>query len=146
MATFYSTQYEDAYVDIPSNKIAVGEQSGEVKVAQFNVALAGAATTSDIIKLWRAPQGARILAMRFVCDDLGTTGAFNIGWAASANGAQSASATGIASAVDVSTAAVATVYYPNNAKFAAEVDVQIAPSTNTTAAGNISGYFLYVQA
>ena len=146
MATIYSTQYEDAYVDVPSNKIQPGDISGDVKVAQFNVTLSGAITTSDVVKLVKLPKGSRILLMRFVCSDLGTTGALNIGWAASSDGPEAASATGIASAVDVNTAAVATQYYPNNSRLAGAVDVQIVPSANTTAAGTMSGYILYSMA
>lgn len=143
MPTFYSSQFNGAYQSVPSQNIAPGELSGDVRHAAFNVALAGAITTSDLVKLVKLPRGAKLIMMRFVCDDLGTTGALNIGWSASADGAEAASATGIASAVDVNTAAVATVYYPNK-EFAGEVDIQIAPSANTTAAGNISGYLLYV--
>ena len=143
MATYYGSQYTDAYVSVPSVKIGPGEQSGEVKHAAFNITLAGAVTTSDIIKLAKLPKNSKLILMRFVCADLGTTGTLNIGWAASADGVQSASATGIASAVDVNTAAVATVYYPNQ-EFTGEVDIQIAPAANTTAGGAISGYLLYV--
>jgi len=143
MANYYSSQFQAAYVDVPSNKIAPGDQSGEIKHAAFNVALAGAVTTSDLIKLVKIPKNAKLLLMRFVCSDLGSAGAFNIGWSASADAAQSASANGIVATLDVNTAAVATVYYPNQ-EFAGEVDIQIAPSTNTTAAGTISGYVMYV--
>jgi len=150
MATYYSDQYQDAYVDVPSNKIAPGDIAGSVEHAAFNVTLAGAVALNEKIKLAKIPKGAKVLFMRFVSSDLGTTGDLDIGWSASAaldsSGSPivAASATGIAAAVDVNAAAVATQYYPNQ-HFAEEVDLQLNASEATTAAGTISGYIMYVR-
>lgn len=152
MATYYSNQYQDAYVDVPSDKIRPGDQSGDVKMLAFDVTLSGAVALAEIIKLGKIPKGARVLSMKFNCTDLGTTGAFNIGHAASAeldssgSAVEAAAATFLGSAIDVNTAAVAAVYYPAGSKrVAAEVDLQLAASTATTVAGTINGYLLYVM-
>lgn len=152
MALFYSDQFNAAYVAVPVTKIRPGDQSGDIKCLAFDVTLAGAITTSDILKLGKIPKGARVLSMRFNCTDLGTTGAFNIGHAASdekdsaGSPVEAAAATFLGSAIDVNTAAVATTYFPAGSKrVAAEVDLQIVPSTATTAAGTINGYLLYVM-
>ena len=89
---------------------------------------------------------------------MGTTGAINVGWAASAelnssgSAVEAASAAGFFSALDINTAAAqqnmsdvsgaAVAGYLK--KFSAEVDVQMAPSTVWTAtSGTIKGFIKY---
>lgn len=145
MPTYFSSQFQQAYVTVPSEKISVGDSSGDVQVAQFNIAATAAVLSSaDILKLVKLPQGSRILQVRLVVGALGA-GTLNVGWSASANGLEAASASGVVSALAV-TSATANVYYPNNARFAGEVDLQIIPVVSTSASGAISGYVLYSKA
>lgn len=141
MANFYSTQYNNAYVAVPSVNIVPGDQSGDVRHAAFDVTLSGVITTSDVVKLCQIPKGAKLIGVVIKTSAM-TSGALNLGWAASADGAQSGAATGVASAIAVSSAAVNT-YYPLQ-EMAGAVDLQAVPSTNTGAAGTINGFALYV--
>lgn len=143
MATYYSSQYQAAYVDVPSNKISPGDVSGVVKFAYFSVALAGAVALNEVIKLVRLPKNSKLIFFRIVNTDLGSAGDLNIGWSASADGVQTASADGIVAALDVNAAAGANNYWLSQ-EFAGEVDIQCAASEATTAAGTLSGYLMYV--
>lgn len=147
MATYYSNEYQDAYVDVPSNKIAAGNISGTVLHANFTVDLAGAVALNEVIKLVKIPKGARLLQLRFVNTDLGSAGDLDIGWSASEEtsggvAVELGDQDGIVAALDVNAAAGANNYYPNR-KFAAEVDLQCTAVEATTAAGTLSGYILY---
>lgn len=158
MATFYSSQYANI-VAVPSAKIDSPDAGGDVKIAYFEyVATASIPATSDVIKLCILPKGARVLDVEISSPDMGTTGAINVGWAASSelgstgSAVEAANATGFMAALDINTAAVvANMSDVSGAaaagylkKFSATVDVQIAPSTIWTAtSGTIKGFIKY---
>jgi len=147
MATVYSDQYTDAYVDVPSNKIAPGDISGKVLHAAFSITTPTIVAIDDIIKLVRLPKGAKLLMFRYTAADLGSAGDLDIGWSSSVSidpndSGEAGSRTGIAAAVDFNAAASANTYYPNR-EFAAAVDLQFQATEATTASGLISGYVLY---
>lgn len=163
MATLYSNQYQDAYVDVPSSKIGPGDQSGDLKFLFFDFTVPGTAPTdADIVKLAKLPKGARVVEACLSFPDLGTAGVVELGWAASAekdgpNGLtgtvlEAADDNGFLASVDVNAAAntVKMSSDMNNAagllkNFSAEVDVQLLVTTAWTAtSGTVKGYLSYV--
>ncbi len=153
MATFYSSQYKNAYVDVPAVKIASGDFNGRTQIAYFEYTVVSAPTNGDVLKLFKLPAGARVLNAVVSHDDLGTAGVLKLGWAASADAVESADDDGFIVSIDVATAAqIITIHEASGAavpglfkKFAAEVDVQLAISTAWTAtSGSIKGYIEYV--
>lgn len=159
MAIYFSTQYQNL-VNVPQTKIDAPDAAGAVKIAYFEyVATAIIPATTDFIKLCVIPKGARVLDVEIGAPDMGTTGAINVGWAASGEltsaGAvvEAASAAGFMAALDINTApAIANMSDVAGAsaagylkKFAASVDLQIAPSTIwTVTSGTIKGFVKYV--
>lgn len=161
MATIYSNQYQDAYVDVPSDKIRPGDQSGDVRFMFFDHTITAAPTDGDILKLGRLPKGARIVDACLSFPDLGTAGVLNVGWAASAeldgpNGLsgsaiEAADADGLFVSLDVN-AAADTVLASSQVnvpgilkKFSAAVDIQATITTAwTVTSGTIRGYVSYV--
>ncbi len=165
MATLYSNQYQDAYVDVPSSKIGPGDQSGDVKFLFFDFTVPGTAPTDgDIYKLAKLPKGARVIEACLSFPDLTDSGVVELGWAASAekdgpNGLtgtvlEAADDNGFLASVDVTTAAntVKMSSDMNNAagmlkNFSAEVDVELTVTDAWTAvAGVVKGYITYVIA
>ncbi len=158
MATVYGSQYTDAYVSVPSVKIAPGLQSGEVKFMYFSYALTAILGANDIVKLGKIPKNAMVIDAVLTFPDLGTTGVLDLGWAASAelsggSAVEAADADGFLVGVDVNAAAntvntmeVAGAAVPGFLKeFNAECDLQLVATTATTAtSGTIKGYIKYV--
>lgn len=162
MATLYSTQYNQAYVAVPSSKIAPGDSNSSIMFKYFEYTFTAAPATNDIIKLFKLPKNTRVLDFEMSFPDLGTTGVLDVGWAASAEltvgtttPVEAADADGFLVDVDVNTAAaivnmadVTGAAVPGYLKeFGAEVDVQIDVNTTwTVASGTIKGYIKYVNA
>ena len=153
MATIYSDQYQDAYVDVPSNKIGRGEFNAKVHIIYFSHTVTAAPSNGDVLKLCKLPKGARVLNAVLSHGDLGTAGTLNLGWAASDDAVESADADGLIASIDVATAAaIVTMHEQTGAavpgllkQFAAEVDVQLDIATAWTAtSGSIKGYIEYV--
>lgn len=160
MPTLYSNQYQDAYVDQPTNKIKRGDQSGEVKHIfwDYPISASTVPADADIIKLAKLPKGARLIEACIQFSDLGGSGTVNVGWAASAeldeNGSVvvAADATGIFSAVDLDTAADTLLMSQQQANpaglakaFDAEVDIQMAVTDAWSATtGTLKGWLQYV--
>jgi len=153
MATLYSSQYQDAYVSKPMEQIDKGFDSGDIKFKYFSYTVTAAPTNGDVLKLFKIPKGAIILDFEIAHPDLGTAGSLNIGWAAGADGVESADADGFMAAVDVNAAAaiqnmadVSGAATPGYLKqFSEEVDCQIDIATAWTAtSGTIKGYIKYV--
>lgn len=158
MATYYGNEWQDAFVDVPTSKIAPADDKGHVYHKRFSYTLPSIApTTSDIIKLVKIPKGARVLDVVFSHPDMGSAGDLDIGWAASAELDSSGSAVVAASAdgffadADVNAAAgIKRMSAVSGAaaagflkKFDAEVDMQIAiPEAWTATSGEIVGYVL----
>lgn len=84
MADFYGSNYQKAYVNLPSEKIPPGEVSGDLKVAYDEYTFAANAfVLSDVIKLGiKIPKGARIHEAVVIAPSLGTTGIFSLGTSA----------------------------------------------------------------
>lgn len=154
MATLYGNQYQDAFVDVPSNKVKGKDLGGELKRMYFDYTVTAAPTAGDIIKLGKLPAGARVHNAGLQFPDLGTAGILNLGWAAGANGLEAADADGLLVSVDVNTAADAVSMQIQmeaggaNAgymkEFSEEVEVQIDVATAwTVSAGTIKGFIEY---
>lgn len=163
MATLYSDQYSDAYVEVPSSKINSPDFNGIPRIAYFSYPLPSVApSNSDVIKLCKLPKGARVLNAVLDLPDLGDTTVLDLGWAASAELDSSGSAVeaadddGLLASIDgdvakdafsMLTAMEAGGTLPGHLKkFSAEVDVQIKVTdawTSTTTTDSIKGYILY---
>lgn len=164
MATIYSNQYQDAYVDVPSNKIRAGDFNGQVQFAFFDLSVpAVAPSNADVVKLCKLPKGARVLDAVLVLPDLGDTTALDLGWAASEEldsdgvAVEAADDDGLLAAIDGDVAADAfsmqalaeagTIAAGLLKKFSAEVDIQITIDdawTSTTTTDTIKGYIKFV--
>jgi hypothetical protein len=90
-----------------------GRAHGHEKVAICEYTAAGVIADNDVILLTRIPVDARITSVRFWSDDLGTTGAFNLGFypgnidASDIVLGDALDEDALATAIDVNTAAVA---------------------------------------
>ncbi len=165
MATLYSSQYQDAYVDVPSDKIRQGDMNGNVRYLHFDFPVpASVPTNADIIKLGKIPKGARVLDAVLVLPDLGDTTVLELGWAASveldsaAVAIEAADPDGFMASVDGDIAADAfsmlgiaqgaSANLPGLLKrFSAECDLQITVTdawTSTTTTDSIKGYIQFV--
>ena len=151
MATFYSNQYQNAYVDVPSTKIRPGDVTGVLMVLYFDFTIPGTAPiANDVFKLGRIPKGSRVIDMQIQFPDMGSAGLVDIGWAASADGVEAANATGFYSALDVNTAAIiaSILEVPSAAGFCklfdAEVDLELKVNTAwTVTSGTVKGNLQY---
>ena len=139
MADQYSTEYKAKYVTVPSS-MASRNKADLVKTiyAKWDLSVAAASVaTSDTVYLAKIPKGARVIDALAKFGDLGTGGTVDIGWQASADGLETASSTGLFTALDVQTAADAVLASINQAnapgigkEFAGEVNVVLVPSQN----------------
>lgn len=152
MATLYSNQYQDAFVDVPSDFIRSGDVSGEVKFMFFDFTVPGTVPTNgDIYKLGKIPKGARVIEAVLSFPDLGTAGTLDLGWAADAAAVETADDNGFLASVDVNTAADTIKMSDNLANgaglcklFSAECDLELKVTTTWTAtSGVVKGYLLY---
>lgn len=149
MATKYSNQYQGAYVSKPMEQIKPGDISGDVKFAYFDITVDAVGSLNDVFKLFKLPKGAKLKAFRIITPDMGTAGDIQVGWAASADGVEAASADGILGTTDANAAAADTSMPATAAgflkDFAAEVDVEMKVVEAWTATtGTIKGYAEYV--
>lgn len=86
--------------------------SGFLKCKIAELELSGAASDNDVHLMMRIPVGANITELFFASDDLGTTGAFNVGFYKAdgsdiSTDADAVDEDALATAIDVATAAVA---------------------------------------
>jgi len=153
MTDFYGVNADRILVDNPPEKVGVGELGGRLRVIYDEYTFTAALTTSDTLRLGgKIPKGARIMDCILQFPDLGTTGAFNIGWEVSEVSGEALDANGLGAAVDVATAAGSYSMredQPQAAgqykKFTEAVQPVIVPSTNTTAtSGTINIAIYYV--
>lgn len=87
MADVYGDNYTKGYVDVPSKKIAPGEQSGDTKVLYDRILLPrDVMAIGEKIYIGKLPAGVRILAATLKSVSLGTTGIMKMGTAASEEG------------------------------------------------------------
>ena len=152
MATYYGNQYQDAYVDVPSDKIRPGDVGGEVKFMFFDFTVPSTApSNNDIFKLGKIQKGARVIEAALSFPDLGTAGVVELGWAADAAGVETADDNGFLASVDVNTAADTVKMSDNLANgagfcklFSATCDLELKVTTAWTAvAGTVKGYLAY---
>lgn len=132
--------------NVPKEKIGVGEAYGVMRVAYDEYSFAAVIDTTDTLYMQEIPVNARVYDAVLKHADLGTTGLFNIGWQAGANGDESADADGFFAAVDVNSAADVQSARNDAAapagihkSFSEAVQVVIVPTEVTTAtSGDIS--------
>lgn len=156
MATYYSNQYQDAFVDKPSEKIRKGDVSGDLKRMYFDFTVPSVAPSNgDVYKVGKLPAGARIVDAGLQFPDLGTAGTLNLGFDGGTNSLETADADALLVSVDVNTAADAVSMQQqmeaggSNAGYlkvlADEVTVQIDVNTAWTAVtGTVKGWVEYV--
>ena len=100
------TNREDKSAQIPR-----GEQ-GHLRVALAGYEASGAIADNDVIVFAEIPVNARIVSMKFDCDDMGTTGDLNFGFypgnadVATLTDADAVDEDALATAVDVNAAAL----------------------------------------
>ena len=142
MANFYSDNAQ-LIEDVPSTKSKANETHGSLRVIYDEITFAAELTTSDVLKMMKIPAGAKIYDVEINCPDLGTTGTFDIGWAASADGGEVADPNGLYAALVMSGAGgIDRQKYVNsvggfNKEFSEEVEVQIVASTSTDVATGV---------
>jgi hypothetical protein len=105
MASKYSTGYQRAYVTVPSEKIAIGEYSGEVKSLYTEYVASGELATTDTLYLGKLPPGARVIGGMIKCPASGATGILDVGY--QANGVDSVDLNAFVESADPGAAAVA---------------------------------------
>ncbi len=159
MATYYSNQYQDAFVDVPSDKIRPGDQSGKLRFMFFDFTVPSVApSNADFYLLGKIPKGARVVEAVISFPDLGGSGSVDLGWAASAeldsagSAVEAADVDGFLANVDLDTAAD-TIKMTDNApnpdgflkKFSAECDLKmIIDDAWSATSGVVKGYLAYV--
>ena len=93
---------------VPAEKINVGQAYGKLRVLydSYTVDSADEFGTDGLIRLFTIPKGATLVDFEVSMPASGTTGIFDIGWAAGANGDEAADPNGIINQVDPGAAAV----------------------------------------
>lgn len=95
---------------------------------------------NDVIQLMRIPKGARVIGGALKYGAGGGTAALNLGWAASADGVETAAATGFFSAQSIVSAGATTLAAASVGffkKFDAEVQVRAVATAVTSGATGI---------
>lgn len=150
MAKVYGIQATKRLVNIPSDKTKSNEQHGELRCSYDIYTIPGNLSVGDIVTFGKIPKGSRVVDFWLKSSNLGTTGAGNFGWAASADAAEAGNASGFLAAVVVSTAATTSAIGTQvnvvglGKEFLGECDVQFVVTTATTAAGTLEGCVSYV--
>ena len=103
MAAYYSTNYTKQYVNVPAEKIPVGEQYGVMRVAYDDYTFAGDVSADDTIRFMKIPKGARILDVHVINTAMGG-GTIDIGWTASDDGSIAADPDGFFDGYDPTSA------------------------------------------
>lgn len=109
LTTVSGVNYAKKNVTLPTVKIPANEERGVVRhlYDEYTIDTADEFGTSGIINMMTIPKGARIVDAQVVCPAVGTTGIFDVGWAASAeSGAEVADPNGIFDQQDPGAAAV----------------------------------------
>lgn len=140
MADKYSVEYNKAFVVKPYQALEAGVNGGRLRNFVVEFVADGELATTDVIYLTKLPSGSRVMDMRVVSPDWGTTGACNIGWLA--NGVDAADADGFFAALDCNTAAVDAklggALAGFNKKFGADTDIVLVPTAASTALDGLS--------
>jgi hypothetical protein len=133
MASKYSSNYQKAYVDVPSAKIPPGEQSGEIRSLYCEYVATAELATTDTLYLGKLPPGARVIGGQIKCPATGATGIFDVGY--QANGVDVADLDAFVVGADPGAAAVAAQLAGAGVgkKFTVETTVVLTPSEITAA-------------
>lgn len=135
MADKYSVDYNKAFIAKPFQLVEAGVNGGRLRNFVATVDVVGELATTDVIYLAKLPEGSRVMDVRVVSPDWGSTGACNIGWLG--NGVDVADADGFFAALDCNTAAVDAKLggaLPGfNKKFSAPTDIVLVPTAASTA-------------
>lgn len=138
MATVYGANATKRDVNVPSEKIKVNEQHGRVRRAYDSYSLLGEASVADLVLMMKLPAGAKIVDARLAAPSDGTTGQWDVGWAASGNVAADqnglfAGATEGDSGGGIVDSKLAGVSAGYNQEFDSEVQIQLYCLEATTA-------------
>jgi hypothetical protein len=135
----------------PIEKISASQEYGRLRVLYDSYAIDSADEfgTDGLIRLFKLPKNCRLLEFEVSMPASGTTGIFNIGWAAGADGDEAADSSGIISAVDPGAAAVDRQKMLSGATgymklFAEEVEVQADCTQATEDAGGDTYEFMAI--
>ncbi len=114
-----------------------GKLGGIVRSAYDEYLSAGAVIATGALKLMKLPQGARLIGIKAVWPDHGTTGAATLGW--EANGVDAADADGIIAAMDLTAAGnvIALASAGFQKKFGAETQITCTIGTATDASTDL---------
>lgn len=150
----YGVNYRKAYVDTPPTKIHQGEWGGRVRVLREKFTFDGDGGASETIKLGKLPKGAMVLSARVFGPDLGGTGTFELGNAASEDGVEAVDLDGFIDAGDSSGQAFDVSDKDTSQRgpsigirrFASEVDVilTLTGATSSTATKSIYMIMTYI--
>ncbi len=122
---------------VPKSMAPSKQQYGKLRIMydSYDIASGDDFGTSGLIKFFNIPNGAFIVDGRVACTRTGTTGVFEVGWAADAAGVETADPDGFFTSQDSGAAAIASRMLdtvPGFAKtFAAECEVQVDWTTAT---------------
>ena len=151
MAELYGNNFKLAYVDVPAKQVGVGEQAGRKRILfDSHLFAANVNAIADVIKIGKLPKGARVLEAVISAPSMGTTGIFDLGWAASGDGLEAADADGFIVGSDAGGQAVKSLMAAGRPglgkKFLSDVDVQLVLTEATDAALNktISVWIEYI--
>ena len=153
MSSLYGVNYTKSEVNVPSEKLPIGDLGGRVRMSlDSHTFAANVFATTDELFMNRIPKGAKIIDVIVECEDLGTTGILNIGHDGGDNGNETADADAFFAAQDVKAAAIRAKLSSQVAgsfkDFGDDCFLKIVPTENTDAASGkkISVCVLYVIA
>lgn len=144
MATLYGAKATKELVNKPSEKIEAVYNRGKVRFLYDEITFSGEVALNDVIKMFEIPENALVKNVRVISPDLGTTGAFKIGWAASEDAAEAADDDGFFTAASLDFVGGAEDQEIANSvagflkKFASKVRVQLECTQATDAADGLT--------
>lgn len=138
---------------VPASALDVTMNYAKLRVLYdyYTVDTADEFGTDGLIRLFTIPKGARLIDFETSVEAAGATGIYDIGWAASADGVETADADGIMASVDPGAAAVSRQKMVSTVpgymkKFAAAVEVQADFSEVTADSGTDTFEFVAIIA
>jgi len=153
MANLNGSQYAQAYVTVPSSKIAPGNYNGAVRILKANYTITAEHAANDVILLGKLPAGAMVVdAILHVNGDIGDGTTLDLGF--TANGVDSANldafidglvTTAAAIGQMVDTATLAGIFQEFTVETTVAVDIKATLGTTDSAIGKvISAVIFYV--
>lgn len=137
MATVYSTQYQSAWVNEPSERLDAGFAGARIYRAYAEFTADGELSSGDVIKMMRLPANARFVDARIISPDWGTTGSCNVGYTDADGGSVNVDVDAFFASLDTNTAAVdsklAGTAAGFNVKVTKDVDIIITAAADSTA-------------